>query len=193
MPKWRPIVEVSINLLPKHNIRKEKRAIYLIPVIGIAVICIATILLMYHYLNTKNSVKELSEKITVQTSARDQARKEYIEKTTGFTEYNFTEKYKQMNQLLHSIYKDTIYVHETIVKLLPDQAKVIGYTYLNNGELTLTATFYSKGDSALFLHRLYSCELVEKAELESITADDEDVLYESIFHLKLNTLAGEEK
>lgn len=193
MPEWRLIVEVNINLLPKQNIRKEKRAIYLIPVLGIAVVCITTILLMYQYIDKKDSIKELSEKITAQSSARDQARIEYIEKTTGFTKYNFTEKYKQLNQFLHSIYKDTIYVHEAIVKLLPEQANVIGYTYLNDGELTLTATFNSKGDSALFLHRLYSCELVEKAELESITADDEDVLYESIFHIKLNTLAGEEK
>ena len=57
----------------------------------------------------------------------------------------------------------------------------------------MTISFYSKGDSALFLHRLLAAHFVDTAEVESITADDEDLTYESIFQMKLHTLVGVEK
>ena len=57
----------------------------------------------------------------------------------------------------------------------------------------MTISFYSKGDSALFLHRLLAAHFVDTAEVESITADDEELTYESTFQMKLHTLVGAEK
>ena len=84
-------------------------------------------------------------------------------------------------------------LQERVYSLLPDKAEVMTYTYSNNGELTMTISFYSKGDSALFLHRLLEAHFVDKAEVESITADDEKLTYESTFQIKLHTIVGVEK
>ncbi len=186
-------MEISINLLPQSNNHKQKRPVYLIPAAGILAVAVAVSFLTYHYLDTKDSIKTLSENITAQTTARDHLLTEYQTKTTGVNEYNFTGKYQKLVHFLNTIYIDAGTFQERVQRLLPDRAEVISYIYLNNGDLTLTVTVYSKGDAAVFLHRLLDADFVERAELESITADNEDLRYDAVFQLKLHTLAGEKK
>ena len=51
---------------------KEKRSVYLIPVLGITAVMVAVSFLTYSYVDTKDSVQALSESIAVQTATRDQ-------------------------------------------------------------------------------------------------------------------------
>ena len=186
-------MEIRINLLARPNSIKEKRSVYLIPVLGITAVMAAASFLTYSYVDTKDSVKVLSESIATQTTTRDQLLKEYQGNTTGVTEYNFTDQYRSLDLFLNNIYENTIPLQERVYRLLPDKAEVMTYTYSNSGELTMTISFYSKGDSALFLHRLLAAHFVDTAEVESITADDEELTYESTFRMKLHTLVGAEK
>jgi len=179
-------VEIRINLLPQSNSHKEKRSVYLIPVLGIAAIVVTLSFLTYRYFDTKDSIKTLTESIAAQTTTRDTLLKEYQGNTTGVSEFNFTDQYKSLDQFLNNIYENTIPLQERVYRLLPDKAEVMTYTYSNNGELTMTISFYSKGDSALFLHRLLAAHFVDTAEVESITADDEELTYESTFQITLH-------
>ena len=61
--EWRLIVEIRINLLAKPNSIKEKRSVYLIPVLGITAVMAAASFLTYSYVDTKDSVKVLSERL----------------------------------------------------------------------------------------------------------------------------------
>lgn len=192
--EWRSTVEFSINLLPQTTRRKERRALYLVPVLGVATVIATTVFLVYSYFDTKNSVQALSERITAQTTLRDQLLQEYQAKNIGVTESNFAEKYRSLNQLLGSIYVDTVDFHEDIVHLLPAKAEIDAYTYANNGDLLTTISFYSKGDSAIFLNRVLNADFVEDAEVELITAEaEEELTYQSMFNIKLDTVVGEEE
>lgn len=184
-------MEVSINLLPQHKRHKEKRTIYLIPVIGIMAVVVIASILTYSYIATKSSITLLSKSITEQTAVRNQMMKQFQQKNTGITEYNFAEKYKKLHEFLHSIYKSTSGLYEEIVHLLPNNAEVTSYAYINNGDLTITINFASVDDAALFLHQLLNADFIENAEMESISTNTGNPTYKSIFHLKLNTLAGE--
>ena len=187
-------MEFSINLLPQTTRRKERRALYLVPVLGVATVIATTAFLVYSYFDTKNSVETLSESITAQTALRDQLLQEYQTKNIGVTESNFAEKYRFLNQFLGSIYVDTVEFHENIVSLLPTRAEINAYTYANNGDLLTTISFYSKGDSAIFLNRVLNSDFVEDAEVEMITAEAEEGLtYQSMFNIKLDTVVGEEE
>lgn len=187
-------MEFSINLLPQTTSSKERRSLYLVPILGVATVVATTSFLAYSYFDTKNSVETLAESITAQTTVKDQLIQEYQKKQAGVTEYNFTEKYRSLNQFLGSIYVNTIEFHEDIVRLLPTNAEIDAYTYSNNGDLLTTISFYSKGDSAVFLHRILNAEFVERAEVEMIAAEDEEELtYQSMFYIKLDTVVGEEE
>ncbi|WP_102274401.1 hypothetical protein [Cytobacillus massiliigabonensis] len=185
-------MEFSINLLPQTNSRKEKRSVYFIPVLGIVAFAASTSFFAYNYFETKNAVQSLKESIATQTDTRNDFQKEYQSYTTGVTEYNYTERYRLLDQYLNNIYENPITLQDRINQLLPDQAKVNAYTYLNTGELTVTVTFNSKGDSAIFLHRLLNANFVEHAQVDSIIADEEEIAYETLFQIKLNTLVGEQ-
>ena len=183
-------MEIRINLLPQSNSQKETRSLYLIPVIGIVVVLAAFTYFTYYYFHTKDSIEQLSENIATQTTERDSILNEYQASTTGVTAYNFIDRYRSLNLFLNRIYENTIQLHESVFLLLPDQAKVMTYNYANNGDLSMTISFYSKGDSALFLHRLLGAKTVDTAEVESITADDETFTYQSTFKIKLHSIVG---
>lgn len=185
-------MEVRINLLPQFNRRKEKRIVYRIPVLGLILVAIAASFLTYSYFHTKSSIKTLSQYIATQTIARDNLLNEYKINTTGVTEFNFTDKYVQLDQFLNSIYKNTIDLQESLKKMLPDKATVISYSYLNSGELMITIDFASKGDSALFLHQLLRADFVKTALIESISVS-ENGQANTVFHVKLDTFEGGEK
>ena len=53
------IVEIRINLLPQSNSHKEKRSVYLIPVLGIAAVVAALSFLTYSYFDTKDSIENI--------------------------------------------------------------------------------------------------------------------------------------
>ncbi|WP_077214133.1 hypothetical protein [Bacillus dakarensis] len=186
-------MEISINLLPQNNSRKEKRSVYLVPVLGIVTALGTASFLIYQYFDTKNTVEVLSETIAAQTASRDESLTQYREETAGVTEFNFTDKYKHLHQFLNNLYENTIELQGEVYKLLPASAEVNTYTYSNNGDLFMTVTFDSKGDSALFLHRLLQAEFVIGAVLESISAEEEEVAYEAQYTIKLNTIAGEKE
>jgi hypothetical protein len=193
LSEWRPNVEISINLLPQSHRHKATRSVYLIPILGIAAVLAAASFLTYSYFDTKHSIQTLSENITAQTTVRDQLLKEYGERTAGVTEFNVRDQYIVLDDFLNNIYKNTIDLQKRVHFLLPGKAEIMASTYSNNGELTMTISFYSKGDSAIFLHRLLNAPFVDSAEVESITIDDEKLTYESIFQIKLDTLVGEAK
>ena len=90
-------MEIRINLLAKPNSIKEKRSVYLIPVLGITAVVAAASFLTYSYVDTKDSVKVLSESIATQTTTRDRLLKDYQGNTTGVTEYNFTDQYRSLD------------------------------------------------------------------------------------------------
>jgi hypothetical protein len=184
-------VEISINLLPQTASRKDKSVLYLIPGLGLASLIAVAGFSAYSYMDTKKSIETYSESIASQTSVRDQLVVEYQGKNAGVTEFNFTSKYQLLSQSLNTMYVNTIEMHKNIAALLPDKAEVNAYTYSNSGDLLATISFYSKGDSALFLHRLLNAEFVERAEVDMIAADEEELTYKSMFYIKLDTLAGE--
>lgn len=185
-------MEFSINLLPQTNSRKEKRSVYLIPILGIIACAASTSFLTYAYFETKNTVQTLTKSIEIQTAARDQLQQEYHTYTTGATEYNYADNYKLLDKYLNNIYVHTTNLQDRVNRLLPDLAEVNAFTYINTGELTFTVTFKSKGDSAIFLHRLLNASFVEQAQVESIIADEEEIAYKSLYQITLNTLVGEE-
>ena len=80
--------------------------------------------------------------------------------------------------------------HERVKSLLPKQSEVTKYNYMNNGEITLTVNFFSKGDSAIYLDRLLNAPFVKEAQLVNITVNEETLTYDSTFELKLKTLVG---
>ena len=137
-------MEISINLLPQSNSHKEKRSVYLIPILGIVAIIVALSMLTYRYFDTKDSIKTLSENIAVQTTTRDTVLKDYQGYTTGVTEYSYTDQYRALDLFLNNIYENTISLQKRVYRLLPEKAEVMTYTYSNNGELTMTISFYSK-------------------------------------------------
>ncbi|MCM3568389.1 hypothetical protein [Neobacillus mesonae] len=186
-------MEVSINLLPQSNNRQEKRPVYLIPIIGITAVLAAASFLTYSYFDSKNSIKTLSETINAKTTIRDQLLNDYKTKTNGVSEFNFIDKYQQLDKFLQSIYVNSSDLQDSLKRLLPVQADVVSYSYSNEGDLTVTVNFYSKGDSAVYLHRLLQANFVQKAEMVSITANDKDLTYNAVYQMKLNTLAGGEK
>lgn len=189
----RPIVDISINLLPETQSNKNKSFGYLLPVIGSLAILFATVFLIYNYLNTKDSVEVLSGSITRETETRDQLIAEYQQLSSGITEYNYVDKYRDMHLFLDNVYVNTIGMHSNILRLLPEGAQLNGYSYINNGDLLMTITFFSKGDSAIYLHQLLSADFVDHAEVQVISTDSEDLMYESVFQIKLNTIVGEEE
>ena len=97
-------MEIRINLLPQTYSTKEKSSVFLIPVIAIVTIVVASSISGYSYFDKKNSIQSMSDQIATQTTTRDSLLKEYQEKTVGITPYNFTDKYKAMDQVLSSIY-----------------------------------------------------------------------------------------
>ena len=183
-------MEIHINLLPQTYSTKEKSSVLLIPVLGIVTVVTAASILTYSYFDKKNSIQSLSDQIATQTTTRDSLLKEYQEKTAGVTLYNFTDKYKAMNQVLNSIYVTASETHERVISLLPKQSEVTEYHYMDNGELTLTVNFYSKGDSAIYLDRLLTASYVNEAQLVNITVNEETFRYDATYELKLNTLVG---
>lgn len=186
-------MEISINLLPQNNSRKEKRSIYLVPVLGIVTSLGTASFLIYQYFDIKDNVEYLSESVAAQTENRDEYLTQYQQETAGVTEYNFTDKYKVLDHFLNGLYENTIELQENVFNLLPDTAKVNTYTYSNNGDLLMSVTFASKGDSALFLHRLLQAEFVNGAQVETILAEEEEIAYQAQFTIVLNTLVGDEE
>jgi hypothetical protein len=186
-------VEFSINLLPQSTSKEEKRSLYLVPILGIMTVVATAAFLTFSYVNTKSSVKTLTENITTQTTERDQLLNEYQKKKAGVTEFNYRDKYIELNHVLSTTYVETIDLQKKVEFLLPVKAKVNSYTYSNNGELLTTISFYSKGDSAIFLNRLLNADFVEQAELEIIAAEEGELTYQAMFNVKLNTVVGEEE
>ncbi|GLB58377.1 PilN domain-containing protein [Cytobacillus sp. NCCP-133] len=184
-------MEIRINLLPQVNSRKERRSAYLLPFLAVTAIIFFAAFLVYTYFDAKESLRTLTEKVTAQTSERDQKREELTKRTNGINEYNFKDKHKLLNNALNGIYKNTIELQKSIYMLLPENAKVASFSYLNTGEASLTIKFYSKGDSAIFLHDLLNAEFIEDAKLISISANDKELIYESDFELKLKILKGD--
>jgi hypothetical protein len=186
-------MEIRINLLPKTYSTKEKSSVFLIPVLGIVTVVVTAAILTYSYFDKKNSVQTLSDQIALQTTTRDNLLKEYQDTTVGVTPFNFSDKYKAMDDVLSSIYVNANVLHDGLKTRLPEKAEVTAYTYLNSGELTMTVNFFSKGDSALYLDRLLSVPFVHEAQLISIAMDEETFRYDSTYELKLDTLVGIEQ
>ncbi|WP_338470406.1 hypothetical protein R4Z10_16610 [Niallia sp. XMNu-256] len=183
-------MEFRINLLPQTYSTKEKSSVFLVPVLGIVAVVITAFVLTYTYFDKKNSIENLSINIESQTQTRDTLLKEYQEKTTGVTAFNFTDQYKATAVGLSTIYVDSSKFHERVKSILPEKSDVTAYTYNNNGDLSMTVNFYSKGDSAIYLDRLLNAPFVNEVKLTSITVDGESLTYDSTFELKVKTLVG---
>ncbi|WP_428909279.1 hypothetical protein [Niallia sp. Krafla_26] len=186
-------MEFRINLLPQTYSTKEKSSVFLIPILGIVAVVATASILTYTYFDKKDSIGTLSANIETQTLTRDTLLKEYQQKTTGVTEFNFVDQYKAMNETLSTIYVDTSNILERVKSFLPEKAKLTNYTYTNNGEISMTVNFFSKGDSAVYLNALLHAPFVNEAQLTSITIDEESLTYDATFELKVKTLVGVEQ
>ncbi|MFV8828751.1 hypothetical protein [Alkalihalobacterium sp. APHAB7] len=185
-------MNISIDLLPQRVKAKERGGVPVIPVAGACAVIVAASFLTFMYVDTKSSVQSLEQEVAAQTEVRNAAEQEFLTKTTGMTEYNYIDYYTNVNTLLDTIYKDTIDLRERVYMLLPDRAEVNSYSFLNNGDLSMQITFQSKGDAAIYLNRLLQAEIVTSAEVQTISISNEDLLYQSQFTLKLDTIVGEE-
>ncbi|WP_209121982.1 hypothetical protein [Alkalihalobacillus sp. BA299] len=183
-------MNISIDLLPQRAKAKEGR-IPIIPVAGVFTVIATVSFLTYTYFDTKSSVQSLEEQVATQTEVLHTVQQEFLSRTTGLTEYNYVDQYKTMNVFLDNIYKDTMDLKKRVYMLLPEKAVVTNYSYINNGDLSMQITFYSKGDAAVYLNRLLNIDWVASAEVRSISTSGQDFLYQAQFALKLNTLVGE--
>jgi hypothetical protein len=185
-------LRISINLLPNSHIEKEKNSsLLLVPVTGLVAFVAAASFLTYSYFNLKGEAAELEQNISESYDYREVLQTDVASKTTGITEYNFVEKYKNAEMLLNSIYKDTVDLKTNVYRILPEDANVDNYSYSNNGELNVTVTFASKGDAAIYLNRLLEAKFVDTAVVHSINTDSEEISYTSQFEIKLKTLVGD--
>ncbi|MCL7748099.1 hypothetical protein [Halalkalibacter alkaliphilus] len=185
-------MNISIDLLPDRS-RAIEGSFPVIPVAGLAAIFVGAIVLTYTFIDTRNQVQALEEQIALQTQVRNTIELEYSSMTTGVTEYNYVDHYTAIDRFLNDVYKGTVDIKDRIYFLLPHGATVDYYMYTNNGDLQLTVTTFSKGDSAVFLNRLFGEEIVSGAELDSITVigEDSNLAYTSQFTISLQTLVGE--
>ena len=183
-------MEIRINLLPQTYSTKEKSSVFLIPVLGIVTVVVTASILTYSYFDKKNSVQSMSDQIAAQTTTRNELLNDYQQKTFGVTAFNFTDQYKAMDGILDSTYIISSETHERLKSLLPKKAEVTDYTYSNNGEVTMTVNFFSKGASALYLDALLNAPYVNEAQLVNITVDEETFTYDSTYELKVDTLVG---
>ncbi|WP_078430216.1 hypothetical protein [Alkalihalobacterium alkalinitrilicum] len=184
-------MNINIDLLPQ-RVKTKEGGFPVIPVAGVLTVVATASLLTYTYFDTKSSVQSLEEQILAQTEVQNTLQQDFLTKTTGLTEYNYVEQYTHMNRLLGSIYKDTIDTKERVYMLLPEKAEVNNYSFVNSGELSMQITFQSKGDAAIYLNRLLNADLVSSAEVQTISTNDQDLVYQSQFTLMLHTLVGEE-
>ncbi|WP_100405002.1 hypothetical protein [Bacillus solitudinis] len=181
----------TIDLLP--NVERSKPIwTPIIPVVGLVVCVATTAILVYSYFDLTDSVENLDSSIVSQTELRDSLQLQFIEETTGVTEYNYVMKYKNLDQTLNTIFKESSELKDNFYRLLPGEASVENFNLENTGSLTLIVRFPSKGDAATYLYRLLQAGFVESAELQSIDISDEDELfYTSLYQLKLKTIVGE--
>lgn len=187
------ILKISINLLPQSHLEKEKSSRFLIiPITGLVVITTAASFLTYAYFDLSTKVDLLNTDIIEKTTLRADLQQTVASKTNGITDYNFSEKYVSVDELMKSTYKDTVQLKSTVYQFLPQDASINSYSYTNNGNLNVTVTFASKGDAAIYLHRLLQADFVESAVVNTITSATEEIIYTSQFDIKLKTLVGEQ-
>ncbi|MCT8137497.1 hypothetical protein H1D32_06920 [Anaerobacillus sp. CMMVII] len=184
-------MKISINLLP--NIEKEKSSnLLLLPIAGLILIIAASAVLLYSYINLSKEVDRLEQTIASSIETKNELQQAFSIKTTGITEHNIIDQYQNVNDFINSIYNDTVGLKTNVYQLLPDNANVESYVFTIDGDLLVTVTFHSKGDTAIYLHRLLQADFVTSALVTSIKSDIEDASYTSLFEVKLKTMEGEE-
>lgn len=185
-------MRISINLLPHSQIEKEvKSPILLVPIAGLIAVIAAAGFLTYTYFDLNSQVDQLEQNISDQNSVKLDLQQSLSMKTIGLNEYNFLEKYVNVNEFIKTIYMDTVQLKSSVYHLLPEEAIIDSYAFTNSGELDVTVTFHSKGDAAIYLHRLLQAEFVKNAVITTINSDTEEILYTSQFQIELKTIVGE--
>jgi len=184
-------LRINIDLLPHSQIETEKSAIIVIPILGLILVVLIVGYFTYSAFHLNSQATQLDENIIENNGLILNLEETLANKTTGITEFNYSDKYLNVDGFINTLYKDTIELKSSLYYLLPENANVESYAYTNSGDLNVAITFPSKGDAAIYLNRLLQAEFVETAFVTTINSDTEEISYTSQYVVKLKTLVGE--